>query len=86
MGAPWYRCMASAQVNSALALGVSINRDTSTRAAGGYMVQVQIRSTLCPDSVKRASYLLWGLDCGMQHSLRPAVCASELERVLNSRR
>jgi len=28
------------QVNSALALGVSISRDASVRAAGGYMVQV----------------------------------------------
>ena len=34
-------CKAAAQVNSALALGVSINRDMTTRAAGGYMVQVQ---------------------------------------------
>lgn len=31
----------SEQTNSALALGVSINRDTSIRAAGGFLVQVQ---------------------------------------------
>lgn len=30
----------SEQTNSALALGVSINRDASVRAAGGYLVQV----------------------------------------------
>ena len=28
------------QVNSALALGVSINRDTSVRAGGGYLIQL----------------------------------------------
>ena len=30
----------SEQTNSALALGVSISRDASVRAAGGYLVQV----------------------------------------------
>ena len=30
----------SEQVNCALALGVSINRDLSVRAAGGYLLQV----------------------------------------------
>ena len=29
------------QANSALALGVSISRDASVRAAGGYLVQVR---------------------------------------------
>jgi molecular chaperone Hsp33 len=30
----------SEQINSALALGVSISRDASVRAAGGYLLQV----------------------------------------------
>ncbi len=32
----------SEQTNSALALGVSINRDTSIRSAGGFLIQVCI--------------------------------------------
>lgn len=33
----------SEQTNSALALGVAINRDCSVNAAGGYLVQVRYR-------------------------------------------
>lgn len=32
----------SEQTNSALALGVSINRDSSIRAAGGFLIQVRV--------------------------------------------
>lgn len=41
----------SEQTNSALALGVSINRDTSIRSAGGFLIQVYIMCTV--DDVSR---------------------------------
>lgn len=36
----------SEQQNAAIALGVSINRDASIRAAGGYLIQVRVGCNL----------------------------------------
>ena len=41
LAAPTYRQAESEQTNSALALGVAINRDLQVVAAGGYLVQVR---------------------------------------------
>ena len=40
----------SEQTNSALALGVSINRDSSVRSAGGFLIQVSFAATGKADS------------------------------------
>lgn len=37
----------SEQQNSALALGVSINKDASIRAAGGFLIQVDAQAECC---------------------------------------
>lgn len=44
----------SEQVNCALALGVSINRGCSVRAAGGYLIQARALALLTSDLQWRA--------------------------------
>jgi len=47
----------SEQTNSALALGVSINRDASVRAAGGYLVQVVSHACFLLDAAMQQDVL-----------------------------
>ncbi len=54
----------SEQVNCALALGVSINRDLSVRAAGGYLLQVGTQDLYSLCDCAPASELATGVDMG----------------------
>lgn len=52
----------SEQTNSALGLGVAINRDASIRSAGGFLIQVdlQIKAHINTDIIATSEYVLAG--------------------------
>ena len=52
----------SEQTNSALALGVSINRDATVKAAGGFLIQVQ-SLLFAVTALAMTSLFLWCISC-----------------------
>jgi hypothetical protein len=60
----------SEQQNSAIALGVSINRDASIRAAGGYLIQVPHPPSPTPSLPRPAPLLPPWVHSPMRNTLR----------------